>query len=185
MTSTATREMAGRGGAAAGLAIAALLCLIVGAASQQPTSPPSALTVERQQQPPADAIAGPEAPPERTAKGGVFEAIGRWIGRPLAGIKGWWKVKSESASEQTNGPGGLLPNANIVSGRERCEIAANGAPDCRRAIETLCRSKGFSAGKSLDVQQVERCPTRVWLSGTQPRPGDCRTESHVQRALCQ
>ena len=185
MTSTATREMAGRGCAAAGLVIAALLCLNAGAASQQPTPPPSASTVEQEEQPRADAIAGARAPPEPTAKRGVFEAIGRWIGSPLAGIKGWWNVKSESASEETKTPGGLLPNANIVSGRERCEIAANGAPDCRRAIETLCRSKGFSAGKSLDVQQVERCPTRVWLSGAQPRPGDCRTESHVQRALCQ
>ena len=80
---------------------------------------------------------------------------------------------------------GLLPKTKIVSGRERCETAANGAPDCQGAIEALCRGKGLAAGGSLDIQSVQKCPARVWISGAQPKAGECRMESYVQRAFCQ
>jgi hypothetical protein len=116
----------------------------------------------------------------------LFATIGRWIDGSIARVNGMWKGKSEILSGETrNSAGiGLLPKTTIVSGRERCETAANGAPDCRGAVEALCRSKGLAVGNSLDVQSVEKCPARVWISGAQPAAGECRMESYVQRALC-
>jgi hypothetical protein len=78
-----------------------------------------------------------------------------------------------------------LPNARVVDGRARCTVAANGAPDCRRAAEAVCKSKGFGSGSSLDIQSAQKCSARVWLSGRPPDPGDCEMESFVTRAVCQ
>lgn len=78
-----------------------------------------------------------------------------------------------------------LPNTQVVDGRARCELAANGAPDCRAAAETVCRGKGFASGSSLDIQSSQKCPARVWLSGRSPEPGDCEQQSFVIRAVCQ
>ncbi len=57
----------------------------------------------------------------------------------------------------------------IATGRERCTIAANGAPDCRAAAELLCKSKGFSTGNSLDNETVEKCSALVLLRGNRSR----------------
>jgi hypothetical protein len=174
-----------RRGAGPGLALAIVICLAVTARAQQP---PAAETAPAAQSPDiaAPQTAASAAAPRPVQKDGLFGTIGRWIDRSLAGVDTAWKGKSEASPEETrNGAGiGLLPNAKIVSGREHCETAANGAPDCRAAVEALCRSKGLAAGKSLDVQSAEKCPARVWISGTQPRRGECRMESYVQRALC-
>jgi hypothetical protein len=78
-----------------------------------------------------------------------------------------------------------LPNARVVEGRARCTVAANGAPDCRRAAEAVCKSKGFGSGSSLDIQSAQKCSARVWLSGRPPESGDCEMESFVTRAVCQ
>ena len=78
-----------------------------------------------------------------------------------------------------------LPNARIVTGRERCVIAPNGVPDCRAAADAACRGKGFGSGRSLDTQSAQKCPARVWLSGRLPAEGDCPLETFVTRAVCQ
>jgi hypothetical protein len=77
------------------------------------------------------------------------------------------------------------PNARVVDGRARCSIAENGAPDCRRAAEAVCKRKGFGSGSSLDIQSAQKCPARVWLSQRPPGPGDCEMQSFVTRAVCQ
>jgi hypothetical protein len=76
-----------------------------------------------------------------------------------------------------------LPSS-MVTGRERCVVAANGAPDCLAATEALCKSKGFVAGNSLDIQSAQRCKAHVWLSGRTSEPNECTTESFVTRAVC-
>ena len=78
-----------------------------------------------------------------------------------------------------------LPSARMVSGRERCAAAPNGAPDCRAAADAACRAKGFGSGRSLDTQSVQKCPARVWLSGHLPAEGECPHETFVIRAVCQ
>jgi hypothetical protein len=77
-----------------------------------------------------------------------------------------------------------LPAARVAQGRERCEVAANGAPDCDKAAESLCKKRGFASGRSLDFTSAEECPARAYLSGRQS-PGECRTVTFISRAMCQ
>jgi hypothetical protein len=165
--------------------VGVLLFAVLTATAQQPTVEAAPAAQPEQTAPPEAAPSGvvPAAP----KPDGFFGMIGRWIDRSLAGINNAWKGKSEASpgEAQKNIKIDLLPKTNIVSGRERCDTAPNGAPDCRGAIEALCRSKGLAAGKSLDVQSVEKCPARVWISGAQSTAGECRMESYVQRAFCQ
>ena len=58
---------------------------------------------------------------------------------------------------------GLLPNTKIVSGRERCETAANGAPDCSVAAEALDNLKRLLERK----QQLESQLPHL-AAGSQP-----------------
>jgi|ERR1051326_3369502 hypothetical protein len=112
--------------------------------------------------------------------------IGRWVGGSIARLSAPWKDKSESSpgAAETTGGIGSLSKAKVVSGHERCEIAANGAPDCRRAIEALCRSKGLAAGNSLNIESVQKCSARAWISGGRTSAGECSRESYVQSAVC-
>ena len=78
-----------------------------------------------------------------------------------------------------------LPNARVVSARERCAPAQNGSPDCQTAADTLCRGKGFQSGKSLDTQSELKCPAKILLERRTPSEGECPTEIFVTRAMCQ
>jgi hypothetical protein len=78
-----------------------------------------------------------------------------------------------------------LPNTRVVEMRERCDKAANGAPDCYAAAVTGCRAKGFTGGKSLDVSSAETCPAATLLSRQKPGEGECPVETVVTRAVCQ
>ena len=129
---------------------------------------PSSAAPAQAAPPPAPAVAQPAKPtnpleiPRDLAKGAI-DAVSKLpssVGLPPVGL-----------------PSG------VVTGRERCLVAANGAPDCLAATEALCKSKGFSAGNSLDIQTAERCKAHVWLGAT-AQPKDCTTESFVTRAVC-
>ena len=74
-----------------------------------------------------------------------------------------------------------LPTARMMSGRERCIAAPNGAPDCVSAAEALCRKHGFTSGKSMDFTSAEECPVRTLLGQTQ----DCTTVTFISSAMCQ
>src|SRR5207244_2087930 len=76
-----------------------------------------------------------------------------------------------------------LPNTRAVKGNERCDLAANGAPDCQAAAEALCRKQGFKTGKSLEFTSAEQCPSRILLSGRQSV--ECTTVTFISRAMCQ
>src|SRR5262245_57395029 len=77
-----------------------------------------------------------------------------------------------------------IPNARTVNGHEKCQPAANGAPDCVTAATVICKAKGFGSGKSVDMTTAEICPAKVYLSGRSTGP-ECTTETFVSRALCQ
>ena len=77
-----------------------------------------------------------------------------------------------------------IPAARVISGHEKCKIAANGAPDCVAAAHDMCRAKGFATGKSVDMTTAEICPPQVYASGRNSGPG-CHTETFVSRVLCQ
>jgi hypothetical protein len=77
-----------------------------------------------------------------------------------------------------------LPMTRVVRGRERCAIAANGAPDCQAAAEAMCRKQGYASGKSMDFTSAEHCSPRAMLSGRQSED-DCTTVTFISRAVCQ
>lgn len=164
---------------------AGVLALVIG----------TAVTPARAQSaPPAEetATAAAEQPPPPR---GLFGNIGRWVDDSLAGVTS----RLKGANEQLGAVGGQaagaaldaaatvarLPATGVVNGRERCETAANGAPDCLAATAALCKAKGFAAGRSLDVETSRKCPTQAWLSGRAPKLSDCTTEYAVTRAICQ
>jgi hypothetical protein len=75
-----------------------------------------------------------------------------------------------------------LPTSRVMRGRERCEIAPNGAPDCVTAAEALCRKHGFATGKSIDFTSAEECPARSYIG--QGRE-ECTTVTFISQAMCQ
>jgi hypothetical protein len=156
----------------------------------------------------------PVAPPAsaRNDEPGMFDSMGRWfkdsynrLSSNVEGARGTISNLGGRAGDAAKDAAGAaretakdavdtakdaadavarLPNARVVEGRERCAVAANGAPDCRAAAENVCKGKGFGAGSSLDIQSSQKCSARVWLSRSR-EPGDCETQSFVTRAVCQ
>jgi hypothetical protein len=78
-----------------------------------------------------------------------------------------------------------LPVGGIVSGRQQCVIAPNGAPDCRTAAETMCKANGYTTGSSIDFQTADKCSGRLLAAGPKPVEITCRPEHFVTKALCQ
>ncbi len=78
-----------------------------------------------------------------------------------------------------------LPGIRVVEVRQRCDVAPNGAPDCRTAATNACRTKGFTSGNPVDVRSSQNCPPAVWLSGRNPGAGECPEETVVLMAACQ
>jgi hypothetical protein len=93
-------------------------------------------------------------------------------------------VTAADATRDAMGAVAKLPMSRIVQGRERCNTAPNGAPDCLAAAETLCRKQGFSTGKSIDFTSAESCPVKAWL-GDKQSDGECRTVTFISKAMCQ
>lgn len=75
-----------------------------------------------------------------------------------------------------------LSNIRIVEGRQVCEPAANGSPDCQTAAEVLCKSKGFATGKSADITTTRKCSMRSIL---QRDERECKVETVMIKAACQ
>jgi hypothetical protein len=141
------------------------------------------------------------SPPKAREDLGFFGNIARWFDEQAANVNSTFKdaggkivnfghqagvvakTTVEGAKDAADAVA-RLPNARVVVGREKCKDAPNGAPDCVSAANTVCKAKGFTSGKSVDMTTAEVCPPQVWLSG---RTGgaDCRTETFVSRALCQ
>jgi hypothetical protein len=154
-----------------------------------------AATAEEPQRP-ADDPASQAAP--RAFEPGFLHALGRWFEDSVAGMKNATPVLpdlGDRAGEATRGAAvaardaadavARLPATRIVTSRQRCEPAGNGAPDCQAAANAACRSKGFGSGRSVDIESAQKCPARVWLSGRPPAEGECVLETFVTRAICQ
>jgi len=160
---------------------------------------------------PAQADPAPPAPAAPAETGGLgsiqkfFEQGAANFRTHLQGAKSKWdELSTDAAANRKNFDDGAeaarknaveatksavnsvarLPTSRVVQGKERCEAAANGAPDCQAAAENLCKKQGFAGGKSLDFTSAEECPARVYLSGRQS-PGECKTVTFISRAMCQ
>lgn len=133
-------------------------------------------------QPPAVIEAPPPAPPvtRLPTPAESLNAIGRLFGGA-----------TEAAGDVAKGVGDAagtvarLPLTNVVSGKEMCINAPNGAPDCATASEALCRQKGFQRGASLDITAAYRCPAAFWAERRAPNDKDCVNETFVSKAVCQ
>lgn len=157
----------------------------------------------------------PQTPPvqQETNEPGIFESIGRWFERGISNLKSGLNDakgnidnlgdKAASASKNIGdkaaevGKGAAdatkgavdavkkLPATRVVEGRVQCDVAANGAPDCRAAALSICHAKGFAGGQSVDFVSAEKCPAAVWMNRRKAEPGECVTETFVTRAMCQ
>lgn len=156
---------------------AAALCAgLTHAAAQQPQNPPVPL------QPPAVIEAPPAAPPvsRLPTPAESFDAIGRFFGGATDAAGDVAKGVGDAA-----GTVARLPLTNVVTGKQICVNAPNGAPDCVAASEALCRAKGFSRGASLDITSAYRCPAAFWAERREPNDKDCVNEAFVSKAVCQ
>ena len=167
---------------------ACALCLVT-LASAQEVRPPG----EIPSQSPGEPAANPS--PDSGLRPGFVDAIGHWFNEgttkfksDLQGAQATFdqlgKETRDAAKDATDAVVGL-PNARMVTVRERCAVAQNGAPDCQAAAAAACRGKGFQTGNSLDTQSEHTCPAQVLLKGRAPSDAECPTEIFVTRAVCQ
>jgi hypothetical protein len=155
----------------------------------------------------------PAAQPAPERQPGLLENFGRWMDEASAGMRrgfdNTWrgmggmgnqassaaKGTADAAATAAKGAAdatkesidvlGRLGNTRMITGRERCTIAPNGAPDCRVAADAMCKAKGFTTGSSLDYQTAENCPATAFVNGRKPATGECPIEHVVTKAMCQ
>jgi len=196
-STTDLRSVTTRFGAVA--AVALLACAALAQEAPRPAAPIPTPGIAPGA-PPADPPAAdpqPEAPPPSNPafRPGFIDAVGRWLGEGADKLKSDMQGARESfdklgdrardAAKDATGTVIGLPNTRVVTGRERCVVAANGAPDCQAAAVTFCRGKGFQGGKSVDTQSEQKCPAKLLLEGRAPNNAECPTEIFVTRAVCQ
>lgn len=133
--------------------------------------------------------------PDLGLQPGMIETFGRWLEEGTTRFKSdmqgaqqtFDKLGNQTFGAAKDATGAVigLPNARVVTARERCAPAPNGSPDCQAAADALCRGKGFQSGKSLDTQSELKCPAKVLLERRTPNEANCPTEIFVTRAMCQ
>ena len=119
---------------------------------------------------------------------GAFEEFGKKSGdtaKGAASIAGDAMKKTIDVSKGAATVIEKLPNTRVISLRELCAKAPNGAPDCETAAAKGCRSKGFSGGHPLDVRSAENCDVASLKAGSKPLQDECPVETVVTRAICQ
>ncbi|MBV8323932.1 MAG: hypothetical protein JOZ26_04290 [Hyphomicrobiales bacterium] len=174
------------------VAAACALCLAASAPAQE-LRPPGDIPSPQPSGPAANPSAAPA--PDSVFQPGFVDAIGHCLNESttrfrtdLQGTQATFdqlaKDTRDVAKDATEAVMGL-PNARIVTVRERCAAAQNGAPDCQAAAAAACRGKGFQTGKSVDTQSEHKCPAQVLLKGRAPNDAECSTEIFVTRAVCQ
>lgn len=149
----------------------------------------------------AQPAAFPTQPPPAGQQPGFIYAFGRWwdstrgkiddlrkqadapANGPVAATQDILKNAAEATKKAASAIV-RLPTARFVEVHQRCPIAPNGAPDCNRAAANACRVKGFNGGNPIDVRSSENCPPAVWMSGREPAPGECPSETVVLMAAC-
>lgn len=173
-----------------------VLVLMVGVAWSQasPTQQNSPTQqVQPPQQPPPVLQAAPEpVSPQSVApnRPGFVDEIGKFFTDPPWGLPPL-KTPSQTLEDFNTRTKDATDNLSrfskgqVVAGRIKCPVAANGAPDCKVAATKLCTDKGYKEGQSLDSDSAESCPASVLLSGKKEDVAQCRIENFVIRALCQ
>lgn len=192
MTSRSEQIDARNFAAVARATMAACVGLLLVPALAQEARPPAEIPSQNAG---AAAANPPPAAPNSMPGPSLVDTIGRWFDDGTTKFKSNLQGAQQSfdefadqtrdaAKDATDAVMGL-PNARIVTVRERCAAAQNGAPDCQAAAAAACRGKGFQTGKSVDTQSEHKCPAQVLLKGRAPNDAECSTEIFVTRAVCQ
>jgi hypothetical protein len=178
--------------ATAGAALSMLL-MAVSAVWPQAAAPPSAGV-----QPPPPQAAPPQAEPASPAREenpGLINEIGKLWDRSIS-ILPTLKSPGETlddwnarAKDATRDAGETLSRiakpGSLATGRMKCPVSGNGAPDCKAGADKLCQSKGYKEGKSLNTDSAESCSAKVLIPGRARKPDDCKVDNYVTSALCQ
>jgi hypothetical protein len=166
--------------------------------SSSPSSPSLSIGVQTPAQPatpdrPAAAPVEPTSsspPPVREENPGLINEMGKMFEKSLS-ILPTLKSPGETIDDlnaRARDAGetlSRLATPAMVTGRMKCLVSANGAPDCKGAADKLCQTKEFKEGKSLTSDAAETCSAKVLIPGRARKPDDCRTDHYVTRALCQ
>ena len=174
------------------LVLASLACCLV-VASAQAQQPQHEFHGGGTQPVPHAQAAPPEAEaPPPSSRPGFLDALGRWIGNSKEAIDSQMRNTQETlgniGSQAKDAAGSVvaIPGTRVITGRQLCPSAANGAPDCQQGVDALCRNKGFQGGgRTLEVASAQRCSAKNLLAGGTPKESLCRTETYVTRAVCQ
>jgi hypothetical protein len=180
---------------AAVAAAMSMLMIAASAAWSQGASPPPALGIREpvQQAPPQQSVPAPQPPAEENP--GLLNEMGKLFRKSLSilpplktpqqTIDDWNAGAKDAAKDASAALSRLAKPSSMVSGRMKCPVSANGAPDCKSGADKLCQSKGFKEGKSLDTDSAQSCSAKVFIPGRARKPDDCRTDNYVTRALCE
>ena len=168
------------------LAIASLAyCLIV--ASAQAQQPPqrefrgAGPTPPAQVEPPA-ASARPPAPGRGSSTpSAAGSAIQKRRSIPRSAAPRRRSEPSAVRPEDAAGSVAAVPGTRVVTGRQLCPPAPNGAPDCQQGVDALCRTKGFQGGRTMDVTSAHRCSAKNLIAGRASKEGPCRLD-HLRDA---
>lgn len=161
-----------------------------------PSEPPPVLRALPDSGAPADPVRPDLTRPDQNDpmapnRPGFIDEVGKWLHAPSWGLpsikspqqtlEDWNKNARDATDNLTR-----MSRQQVVTGRVKCPVAANGAPDCKIAATKMCTEKGFKDGQSLDSDSAESCPAAVLLSGDKPKQRQaCILENFVIRALCQ
>lgn len=171
-------------------AASVLLVLLMASAWSQTSLAPQAQPTQAQppQQPPPVVQAEPD--PLAPNRPGFVDEIGKLFSDPPWGLPPLktpaqtledFNARTRDATDNLT----RFSKGQVVAGRIKCPVAANGAPDCKVAATKMCTDKGYKEGQSLDSDSAESCPASVLLSGKKQDVQECRVENFVIRALCQ
>jgi hypothetical protein len=193
--------------------VAALSITAVGMAAADGNQTPAASAATQQapaatQQAPAAApgsSAGslPQQPPP-AFKPGFLHQLGEWWGQSfgdfhakmnnatdrLDDLRKDQSTKDAAAATQDALKGAAqavvrLPSTRMFELHDKCQPAANGAPDCPTAANNACRVKGFSTGKPMGISTSQVCSPQALLSGRSPTAADCHDETYILGIVCQ
>jgi hypothetical protein len=164
-------------------------------AASSPSSASAQQVVPDQPAPQQSGPAPPQAAKPREENPGLINEMGKVLEKSLSALP---SLKStgeaiddlnarakDAAKDASESLSRLAKPPSMVTGRVICPVSTNGAPDCKAGTDKLCQTKGFKEGKSLNTDSVEACSAKVLIPGRARKPGDCRTDYYVTRALCQ
>jgi hypothetical protein len=172
------------------LAIASLACCVVVASAQAQQQPPQ----QGAAAPPPPAQAGQQPPAEASPPSsgpGFFDAVGRFLGGSKEAIDSQVRSTQETLgtigghAKDAAGSVAAIPGTRVITGRQVCPLAPNGAPDCQQGVEALCRNRGFQTGRALEVASGHRCSVKSLITGRAKKEAPCPVETYVTRAVCQ